>query len=121
MPSPKEKWPEYFADVEEVNGLLPKEFSYNPEDITHDCLVAVYDKQTKMYAACCKLCEIELSNEALVLVRTMFEIWLLLQKIAKSETPAHFAEDWLAWGFVNDHGRLLSILSVIRSRKAIRL
>lgn len=111
VPAPEDGLKKCFHRAMTLRKLLPHEVKFNNDNMLHRCVSAVYVKQLKLYVAAYELCGKGLGREAIVIERAMYEVWLLLRALTKSKNPEQFAEDWFAWGYLNDYERTKDILT----------
>ena len=103
-------WPRECKDAERVWAYMPSKIVLEGNDVIHDCFYAVYQKQANLFFAAYRLCELNLGNEARLLERALFELWLIIDQLAEGKEPEKFAADLIAWGHANEHDRLQKLL-----------
>ncbi len=68
---------------------------------TH-CLMGAYTKQMRLFFSAHRLCQEGLSQEAGIILRSMFDTYIHLVALAKAQDPDKFARLWLTWDLVRD-------------------
>lgn len=66
------------------------------------CLAGVYAKMIRLYLSIYCLLKEGLTQEASILLRSMFEIYVRLAALKKCNNQTEFARLWLLWDFVRD-------------------
>lgn len=106
----KERWRRESCDAEKVWACLPKEIVFEEDSAIRSCFHAIYQKQANLFFSAYRLCELGFGNEARVIERTLYELWLIADNLTNDKEPERFAADLLAWGHANEHKRLLGVL-----------
>jgi hypothetical protein len=75
------------------------------------CLGGAYAKQMRLFLANYRLSRQGLSNEALLVLRSMYAMCLFIDAMWHSADRAEFARYWMLWGLANDEKQVRNILT----------
>ena len=109
LPAIHKEYREYFLAADNIWNLCSlfidetRRIGAGKEHYLIHCLTGAYTKQMRLFMSAYLLCREGLSQEAGIILRSMFETYIHLIALQKSNDSKEYARLWLVWEVVRDH------------------